>query len=200
LWFGNLNEWRVRGGAVSCGTALITGRPWIRFPIGSLGFSIGPWVDTAYDKSQYPGYPLGGKGGRCVGLTTSPSSCTDRLEILVASNSWSPKALYRDRFYFNDRKCTEDVILKYFSIWCKELRCEDVEWMNPAQERPDSIKRRQFLALLRDCQFQSKYLLNICRRDKIVKRNGKGIPSTTIILIPKYVSSIYFVQVTRLQC
>ena len=35
------------------------------------------------------------KGGRCVGLSTLPSSYTDYLEILVASNSWSPNGLSR---------------------------------------------------------------------------------------------------------
>jgi len=30
----------------------------------------------------------GGKGGRCVGLSTLPTSCADRLEILGASGSW----------------------------------------------------------------------------------------------------------------
>jgi len=33
---------------------------------------------------------LGGKGGRCVGLTTLPPSCTDCLEIWGASTSWNP--------------------------------------------------------------------------------------------------------------
>jgi len=30
---------------------------------------------------EYQEYFLGGKGGRCVGLTTLPPSCADRLEI-----------------------------------------------------------------------------------------------------------------------
>jgi hypothetical protein len=37
----------------------------------------------------------GGKGGRCVGLTTLPLSYADYLEILGASNSWSRKGLSR---------------------------------------------------------------------------------------------------------
>ena len=36
-----------------------------------------------------------GKGGRCVGLTTLPHSCTDCLKILWASISWSPGSLSR---------------------------------------------------------------------------------------------------------
>jgi hypothetical protein len=40
----------------------------------------------------------GGKGGRCVGLTTLLPSCANCLKILEASTSWSPKGLYRDGF------------------------------------------------------------------------------------------------------
>jgi len=35
---------------------------------------------------------VGGKGGRCVGLTTLPPSCT---EILGVSTSWVPRGLSR---------------------------------------------------------------------------------------------------------
>jgi hypothetical protein len=38
---------------------------------------------------------LGGKGGRCVGLTTLPPSCADCLKNLGASTSWIPKGLSR---------------------------------------------------------------------------------------------------------
>jgi hypothetical protein len=37
----------------------------------------------------------GGKGGRCVGLTTLALSCADYLEILGALSSWNPKILSR---------------------------------------------------------------------------------------------------------
>jgi hypothetical protein len=37
----------------------------------------------------------GGKGGRCLGLTTLPSSCADCLEILLVSTCWSLKYLSR---------------------------------------------------------------------------------------------------------
>jgi hypothetical protein len=37
----------------------------------------------------------GGKGGRCVGLTTLPPSCADCLKNLGASSSWIPKGLPR---------------------------------------------------------------------------------------------------------
>jgi hypothetical protein len=39
--------------------------------------------------------PWGGKDSRCVGLTTLPPSCADRLQILEASTSWSPMCLCR---------------------------------------------------------------------------------------------------------
>jgi hypothetical protein len=37
----------------------------------------------------------GGKGGRCVGLTTLPPSCADCLQILGASTSWISTGLSR---------------------------------------------------------------------------------------------------------
>ena len=54
-----------------------------------------PVVDSASNRYEYQGYLLCGKGGRCVGLTTLPSSCTDCLEILETSTSWDPKGLSR---------------------------------------------------------------------------------------------------------
>ena len=37
----------------------------------------------------------GGKGGRCVGLTTFPPLCADFVEILKAWTYWSPQGLSR---------------------------------------------------------------------------------------------------------
>ena len=45
--------------------------------------------------NEYHKYILGGKGGRCVGLTTLSSLCADFLEILGTSTFWSPKSLSR---------------------------------------------------------------------------------------------------------
>ena len=39
----------------------------------------GSGVDLASNRNEYQGYLLGVKGGRCVGLTTLPSSCADCL-------------------------------------------------------------------------------------------------------------------------
>jgi len=44
-----------------------------------------PEVESVSDRNEYEEYFLGGKGGRCVGLTTSPTSCADCLEI------WEPQ-------------------------------------------------------------------------------------------------------------
>jgi len=54
----------------------------------------GPGADSASNRNKYQDYHLGGgKGGRCVGLTSLPSSCADFLEILGASTSWSHTCL-----------------------------------------------------------------------------------------------------------
>ena len=45
----------------------------------------GPGVDSATNRNEYQEYFLGGKGGRCVGLTALPPSCADCLEI------WEPQ-------------------------------------------------------------------------------------------------------------
>ena len=41
-------------------------------------------VDSASIRNEYQEYFLGGKGGRCVVLTTLPHLCADRLE------TWEP--------------------------------------------------------------------------------------------------------------
>jgi len=41
----------------------------------------GPGVDSDSNRNEYQEYFLGGKGGRCVGLTTLPPSCAVYLEI-----------------------------------------------------------------------------------------------------------------------
>jgi len=44
-----------------------------------------PRVASASNRNEYQKYFLGGKGGRCVGLTTLPLSGADCLEI------WEPQ-------------------------------------------------------------------------------------------------------------
>jgi hypothetical protein len=54
-----------------------------------------PGFDSVTNRNEHHGYLLEGKGGRCVGLTTLPPSCADCMEIVGASNSWSPGILPR---------------------------------------------------------------------------------------------------------
>jgi hypothetical protein len=69
--------------------------------MGSLAFfiylilpaALCSWVDSTSIRIDYHGYLLGGKGGRCVGLTTLPSPCAVCLQILGASTSWIPQGL-----------------------------------------------------------------------------------------------------------
>jgi len=57
------------------------GRSLLRSHLVSLEFFIdikshyGPGVDSASNRNEYQKHFLGGKGGRCVGLTTLPPSC-----------------------------------------------------------------------------------------------------------------------------
>ena len=55
----------------------------------------GTGVDSVYNRNEYQGYVLWGKGGRCVGLTTLLPSCAEYVAILVGSTSCSPKSLSR---------------------------------------------------------------------------------------------------------
>jgi hypothetical protein len=53
------------------------------------------WLDTASNRNEYQEYILGGRGGRCVGLTTLPPSFSDYLEIWGTSTCWNPVGLSR---------------------------------------------------------------------------------------------------------
>ena len=63
------------------------------FRLGHRGFfmdlilpaALCPGVDSASNICGYQKYFLGGKSGRCVGMTTLPPSCADCLEI------WTPQ-------------------------------------------------------------------------------------------------------------
>jgi hypothetical protein len=79
------------GGAVSWGTALQAGRLRVQFPIVSMEFfhwhnpsgrTMALGLTQPLTEMSTSNIPLGGKGNRCVGLTTLPPSCADRLEIL----------------------------------------------------------------------------------------------------------------------
>jgi hypothetical protein len=87
-----------RGAAVGWGTALQDGRPRVQFPMVSVEFFIDiilpaelrPCGRPRLWQKKVPGIFPGGKGGRCVGLTTWTPSCADCLEIW---NSQSPGTL-----------------------------------------------------------------------------------------------------------
>ena len=70
--------------------------------IQSFGPKCGPGVNSVAKRNEYQEYSLGGKGGRCVGLTTLLASCAHCLEI------WEPQppgnlkvcpGLFRDSFF-----------------------------------------------------------------------------------------------------
>jgi hypothetical protein len=85
----------VRGGAVGWGTALQTGRSQVRFPMVPLKFFIDTillialwhWGWLSLQQKWVTGIIPGGggKGGRCIGLTTLPPYCAECLEI------WKPQ-------------------------------------------------------------------------------------------------------------
>jgi hypothetical protein len=60
-----------------------------------FGRAMTPGVDSVCNRNEYQEDLLGGKDGRCVGLTTLPPSCANFLEILGASTSWNPSDLSR---------------------------------------------------------------------------------------------------------
>ena len=47
-------------------------------------------VDSVSNRNEYQEYFLGGKGGRCVGLTALPPSCVE-----YSSTFWNPQGLSR---------------------------------------------------------------------------------------------------------
>ena len=101
--FVSLYNGLPRGGSVCWGTALQAGRSLVRFPMASFLSRYGPGVDSSYNRNEYQEYFLGGKGGRCVGLTTLPSSCADCLEIWephLPGTLWACSGLYRVCFTF----------------------------------------------------------------------------------------------------
>ena len=53
----------------------------------SLRPHYGPGVDSAFNRNEYQEYFLGGKGGRCVGLTTLP------FQVPIVLKSGSPNLL-----------------------------------------------------------------------------------------------------------
>jgi hypothetical protein len=80
------------------------GGRWFDFPMVAMEFFIdiilppphyGPRVDLASNRNEYQKYLLGGKDGRCVGLTTLPPSCGKLSWNLGTSTFWNPQGLSR---------------------------------------------------------------------------------------------------------
>ena len=100
LLFCLLRMCGARGGAVGWGTALQAGRSRVRFPMVPLEFIIDiillaapwPWGWLSLWQKWVSGiFFLGGKGGRCVGLTTLPLSYADCLEIWELQPPGTPR-------------------------------------------------------------------------------------------------------------
>jgi hypothetical protein len=85
----------VRGDPGGWGTALKAGRSRIQFLMVSMEFFIETILRPHYDpgvasnRNEYHKCCLGGKGGRCVGMTNLPPSCADCLEIWVTQTPWT---------------------------------------------------------------------------------------------------------------
>ena len=73
-------------------TALQARRSRVWFPLDP---HYGPGVGSASKKIDTSDLPWGGKGGRCIGLTTLLTSFSNRQKILGASTTWSPGSLSR---------------------------------------------------------------------------------------------------------
>jgi hypothetical protein len=93
---------RVSSSVVGWGIALQAGRSRVRFPMEYLRFFIdyrpyyGPGFDSVCNRNGYQESTVGGKCGRCVRLTTLPTSCVDCLKILAAWTSRNPWGLCRN--------------------------------------------------------------------------------------------------------
>jgi len=76
----------------------------------------GPEIDSASNRNEYQVYFLGGKGGRCVRLTTLPQSCavvmkSGNLNFLELSG---PLQACNGTVFFN-----EHLVFNCYVIFCK---------------------------------------------------------------------------------
>jgi hypothetical protein len=89
-----------------------------------LPAALWPWGPLSLQQKWVPGIFPGGKGGRCVGLTTLQPSCADCLEI------WEPQppgtlracpGLYRNCFYISPPPYVlHGPPTSFFLIWLPE--------------------------------------------------------------------------------
>ena len=73
----------------------------------------GPGVDSASNRNEHQEYFLEGKGGQCIGLTTLPPSCAERLEI------WEPRppGTLRACSGLYSGKYQDGIIQEHYIIW-----------------------------------------------------------------------------------
>jgi hypothetical protein len=86
---------RAGGGAVGWGTALQAemSRVLPGVPLAFFIDIIFRGVDSVSDRNEYQEYFLAGKGDRCVGLTTLPTSCADCIELWERQPSGTVRAV-----------------------------------------------------------------------------------------------------------
>jgi len=84
----------------------------LEYPVhDGLPAALWPWDRLSLWEIWVPGLSSGGKGDRCVGLTTLPPSCAHCLEILEASIFGGPRGLSRP------------VLGELFQLWISCLLC-----------------------------------------------------------------------------
>jgi hypothetical protein len=87
------------------------------------GRTLWPWSN----RNEYQEYFLGGKGGRCLGLTTLLSSCADCLEMWEPQTPGTLRAcpgLCRDTFFiyiFINSKCSFYMLCRV-RVWIRQSK------------------------------------------------------------------------------
>jgi len=102
----------------------------------------GPGINSASNRIEYQEYFLGGKGGRCVGLTTLPPSCANCFEICIPQPPGALKACTGIALL-----CLSSVLLcLQFSTLLKELKELSEPLRKSAQSRATNSSQRRTTA------------------------------------------------------
>ena len=97
-WWRHCTTRRKAAGSIPDGVTRIFSLTWSFRP------DYDPTVGSASNGNEYQEHLLESKGGRCLWLTTLPPSCSDCLEILRVSTTYSPQGLFSPKyglFYFS---------------------------------------------------------------------------------------------------